>query len=110
MPAITSIYTVLVTGGTGFIGAWVVATLLQRGHTVRAVVRSEGKGAALKADLIQHLQDKGTKDLAFETLVIEDLLKDGAFDEAVPGAGSTCAMSPKRTFAPWRRKKQEGRG
>ncbi|HEY8858525.1 MAG TPA: NAD-dependent epimerase/dehydratase family protein [Gaiellales bacterium] len=31
--------TVLVTGGTGFLGGWCVAELLRRGHTVRTTVR-----------------------------------------------------------------------
>src|ERR1700690_3492374 len=31
--------TVLVTGGTGFLGAWCVAELLRRGYTVRTTVR-----------------------------------------------------------------------
>ncbi len=31
--------TVLVTGGTGFVGAWCVAQLLERGHRVRTTVR-----------------------------------------------------------------------
>src|SRR4051794_40195262 len=31
--------TVLVTGGTGFLGGWCVVELLRRGHTVRTTVR-----------------------------------------------------------------------
>src|SRR6478735_8131170 len=32
--------TVLVTGGTGFVGSWCVAQLLERGYRVRTTVRS----------------------------------------------------------------------
>ncbi|KAF5320413.1 hypothetical protein D9611_010716 [Ephemerocybe angulata] len=55
--------------------------------------RSEAKGAALKANLIQDLQDKGTEDLAFETFVIEDLLKHGAFDETVLGVDAVLHLA-----------------
>ena len=34
--------TVLVTGGTGFIGGWTIVDLLKRGYSVRTAVRSLG--------------------------------------------------------------------
>ncbi|KAF5320417.1 hypothetical protein D9611_010718 [Ephemerocybe angulata] len=88
MPAITEVSSVLVTGGTGYLGAWVIATLLARGHTVKAVVRSAGKGEALKDDLLQHISQNASKkdgDIALDFVVIADLVKDGAFDDAVLG-------------------------
>ena len=39
---------VLVTGASGNTGSGVVAGLLEKGETVRALVRSEEKGAPLK--------------------------------------------------------------
>lgn len=33
--------TILVTGGTGYIGSWVVKGLLEKGHTVRLTVRDK---------------------------------------------------------------------
>lgn len=41
----STINTVAVTGGTGFVGRRVVAELLRRGYTVRALVRDEGEAA-----------------------------------------------------------------
>ncbi len=36
-------HTILVTGGTGYIGSWVVKGLLEKGHTVRLTVREKNK-------------------------------------------------------------------
>ena len=71
---------VLITGGTGYIGQWILRTLLNRGYAVRAVVRS--------AEKEQGLRDAFTKEGDHERLefvVVEDLIKEGSFDEAVKG-------------------------
>jgi len=39
--------TVLVTGGTGFVGGWCVVELLKRGYTVRTTVRNLAKESAV---------------------------------------------------------------
>ncbi|KAF6742236.1 D-lactaldehyde dehydrogenase [Ephemerocybe angulata] len=75
---ISSSSTILVTGGTGFIGAWVIAVLLQRGNTVKAIVRSEAKGVALKHSLFQDKRNQGKEALL-------DVVVDGAFDAAIIG-------------------------
>ena len=46
MPAVTS-GKVLVTGANGFVAIWLVNELLEQGFSVRAVVRSSGKGVHL---------------------------------------------------------------
>lgn len=43
--------TVLVTGGTGFLGSWTIAELLERGYHVRTTVRDAGREAELRAGL-----------------------------------------------------------
>ena len=40
--------TVLLTGGAGYLGSWVVARLLARGYRVRATVRGLGRVGALQ--------------------------------------------------------------
>jgi uncharacterized protein YbjT (DUF2867 family) len=40
--------TVLVTGGTGFLGGWCVAELLNRGHEVRTTVRDTKREQAVR--------------------------------------------------------------
>src|SRR5258708_34205227 len=43
--------TVLVTGGSGFIGGWCVIQLLQEGYTVRTTVRDLSRESAVRAAL-----------------------------------------------------------
>ncbi|KAL4259845.1 NAD(P)-binding domain superfamily protein [Pleurotus pulmonarius] len=76
MPTITPGSKVLVTGATGFIGIWVTRTLLEKGYSVRGTVRSERKGKYV----LDYFKSYGEK---FETVIVEDISKEGAFDEAV---------------------------
>ncbi|KAF9489186.1 NAD(P)-binding protein [Pleurotus eryngii] len=69
---------VLVTGATGFIGAWVARNLLEKDYSVRAAVRSASKVKYLT----EYFKSYGDK---FETVIVGDMSKDGAFDEAVKG-------------------------
>jgi nucleoside-diphosphate-sugar epimerase len=75
--------TVLVTGGSGFIGGWCVATLLERGYTVRTTVRSPAKGEALRS----RLQASGTPTEALTTHVA-----DLGADEGWDAAAQDCAF------------------
>lgn len=47
MPAVPS-GKILVTGANGFIASWILKALLEQGYIVRAALRSEEKGVALK--------------------------------------------------------------
>lgn len=78
MPAIQPKSHVLVTGGSGFIAIWCVYQLLERGHKVRATVRSDDKGKYLQ-QLFKKYSDN------FNFIIAEDLEKEGAFDDAVKG-------------------------
>ncbi|KAI0288553.1 hypothetical protein B0F90DRAFT_1827342 [Multifurca ochricompacta] len=69
---------VLVTGANGYLAVWVVKKYLEAGYAVRGTVRSLAKSAFLK-DRFAHYGDR------FELVVVEDITKDGAFDEAVKG-------------------------
>ncbi|KAK0448421.1 uncharacterized protein EV420DRAFT_1566683 [Desarmillaria tabescens] len=69
---------VLVSGANGYIAIWVVRTLLERGYSVRGTVRSTEKGK----HLLETFKGYGDK---IEVVVVEDITKDGAFDEAVKG-------------------------
>lgn len=73
--------TVVLTGGTGYIGAWVAHDLLQRGHTVRLTVRDPGRSD--KVDPIRRLAEEQAGSLE---VYQADLLEEGSFDEAADGA------------------------
>src|SRR5471030_1179404 len=72
--------TVLVTGGSGYIGGWCVASLLQRGYVVRATVRDLSREAAVRAALGK-ITDPGNR-LSFYAA---NLTADAGWDEAVSG-------------------------
>ncbi len=72
--------TVLVTGGSGYIGGWCVASLLQRGYVVRTTVRDLSKEAAVRAALGK-VTDPGNR-LSFYAA---NLTADAGWDAAAEG-------------------------
>ena len=71
MPAITSFTsstTVLVSGANGFVGTWIVDTLLKRGYKVRAAVRAEARGT----HLLEKFKAYGDK---LQLCVVGDIVK-----------------------------------
>lgn len=72
--------TVLVTGGTGFVGAWCIVQLLQRGYAVRTTVRNLSKAPAVRAAVASAI-DPGER-LSF---FAADLTSDEGWDAAVAG-------------------------
>ena len=69
---------ILLTGGTGHIGYRTLVEALRAGYEVRAAIRRESSITEIKAtkSIQPHLSS-----LSF--VVVEDITKDGAFDEAV---------------------------
>ncbi|KAI0754379.1 NAD(P)-binding protein [Daedaleopsis nitida] len=87
MPAITT-GRVLITGANGFIAGWIAKTLLERGSLVRGTIRSAEKAARIREALSAREQD-------LEFVVVEDITKAGAFDDAVIGVDAIVhAASP----------------
>ncbi|KAI1825415.1 hypothetical protein F4861DRAFT_199303 [Xylaria intraflava] len=68
---------ILLTGGSGFIAAHVLETLLERGHSVVTTVRSTQKGKRILDAHPAYSRDK------LDFVVVEDIAQAGAFDKAV---------------------------
>ncbi|KAI0391862.1 3-beta hydroxysteroid dehydrogenase/isomerase family protein [Xylariaceae sp. FL0594] len=68
---------VLLTGGSGFIAAHILESLLTHGHSVVTTVRSEQKGKQILDAHPKYGKDK------LDFVVVEDIAVPGAFDSAV---------------------------
>src|SRR3954452_9308982 len=73
--------TVLVTGGTGFLGGWCVASLLQRGYQVRTTVRDRGREQAVR----DAVAAAGAADGSRLSVHAADLTSDAGWADAVAG-------------------------
>jgi dihydroflavonol-4-reductase len=72
--------TVLVTGGSGFLGSWCVVELLRRGYRVRTTVRDLAREPALRAAIATEV-DPGDA----LTVLATDLREDAGWEQAVAG-------------------------
>lgn len=77
---------VLVTGGTGYLGSWVVKKLLANGYSVRVAVRNLRNSK--KYIHLMQLENSGNLNF-FEA----DLLSEGSFDNAAEGADAIIHMA-----------------
>ncbi|WP_327234023.1 NAD-dependent epimerase/dehydratase family protein [Streptomyces sp. NBC_01317] len=75
--------TVLVTGGTGFLGGHSVARLLREGYRTRVTVREPGQ----RAGVLAALRDAGVDPADRLEFAVADLRTDAGWDRAMEGAG-----------------------
>jgi nucleoside-diphosphate-sugar epimerase len=73
--------TVLVTGGTGFLGGWCIASLLERGYDVRTTVRDQARERAVVDAARAAGADSGNR----LTVLPADLTSDAGWAEATAG-------------------------
>lgn len=71
--------TVLVTGGSGFVGGWCIVALLRQGFDVRATLRSMDKADPARAAIAK---EAATDRLRF---TIADLMRDDGWDATMAG-------------------------
>ncbi len=79
---------ILVTGGAGYIGSWVVKYLVDEGHTVRVSVRDKSK-----TEKYDNLLEIGRESKGNIELWEADLTIDGSFDEAAKGCDAIIHMA-----------------
>jgi len=80
--------TILTTGGTGYIGSWVVKDLLEKGYTVRLTVRNKAKTSGY-----QHLTKIAETASGKLEIWEADLLKEGSYNAAAEGSDAIIHMA-----------------
>ncbi len=73
---------VLVTGGTGFLAAWIIVQLLESGYDVRTTVRDESRAERVRCAVAEKVGDPIASRLEF---AVADLRDDAGWDDAVAG-------------------------
>lgn len=86
--------TVLVTGGTGYLGGWCIAQLLDRGYAVRTTVRDPARERDVRAAVTAAGAEAGGR----LSVVVADLSDDSGWPESV--AGCTYVLHVASPFPP----------
>src|ERR1700748_429510 len=81
MESLAKRQTILVTGGTGFIGTYCILQLLQQGYKVKTTLRS----LCRKDEVLGLLENAGAPTTDNLSFVVADLTKDENWDSAVSG-------------------------
>ena len=68
MPSVLAPARALVTGANGYLGVWLVDSLIEHGYRVRGTVRTAEKGEMIKKAL-------GEAASSFEYVIVDDVLK-----------------------------------
>lgn len=85
--------TILVTGGNGFLGSWVVKQLLEKAYTVRLTVRNKNN-----KQNFEHLVKIAANSLGKLEIWEANLVKEGSFNEAAQGANAIIHMASPFTL------------
>lgn len=72
--------TIMITGGTGYVGSWVVFKLLEKGYVVRLTTRNKSKTTKF-----QYLLDKAEQTSGTLEIWEADLLQEGEYDKVAEG-------------------------
>ncbi|KAL8763274.1 MAG: hypothetical protein Q9203_007427 [Teloschistes exilis] len=94
-PAIPQGSLVLVTGVNGYIGSHIADQFLEAGYRVRGSTRDVDK-----ATCVREFFSKKYGEGKFETVVVADMVKEGAFDEAVKGCSGIAHVASDLSFSP----------
>ncbi|AMR27642.1 3-beta hydroxysteroid dehydrogenase [Hymenobacter psoromatis] len=88
--------TVLVTGGTGFVGLYCILQLLEKGYPVKTTVRSLSR----KNEVLETLRANGSTTLDNLAFVAADLTSDANWDEAARGCAYVLHVASPIFFTP----------
>ncbi|HEY8967759.1 MAG TPA: NAD-dependent epimerase/dehydratase family protein, partial [Puia sp.] len=80
--------TVLVTGGTGFLGAYIISQLVDKGYTVRAIRRHQRQPACIPASILEKIE-----------WLPCDIMDPLGLEEAMTGVDTVIHAAAKVSFA-----------
>ena len=86
---------ILVTGANGFIGSHICNQLLKAGYRVRGTARD-----ASKTKWLHEIFDKQYGSHRFESVIVDEMAKEGAFDAACKGVKGVCHVASDLSFSP----------